>query len=49
MIVNGDDLAHRATILDGEDIAEAVRVCLVGAEEPEVLVPLLELGFYQFE
>src|SRR5918996_1393368 len=42
MIVNGDDLAHRATILDGEDIAEAVRVGLVGAEEPEVLVPLLE-------
>jgi len=42
VIVNGDDLARRATILDGEDIAESVRVRLVGAEEPEVLVPLLE-------
>ena len=46
VIVDGDDGFDRATILDGEDVPQPVRVRLIGAEEAEplgLILPLKEI------
>ena len=36
VVINGNDLFHEGTILDIEDVGEAIRVRLVGAHEAEI-------------